>query len=80
MTMYVLEIVYITCCFTLLCILVDDLEHGGASDTLFDRTVTAKKSKYASQPCSSDASENSNDEEARDAWHQWNTKTKKFKC
>jgi len=47
---------------------------------LSDRIVKAKKSKYASQPCSSDASKNSDDEEATDEWHEWNRKTKKFKC
>jgi len=66
--------------FTPICILVDDSEHGGASDTLFDRTVIAKKSKYASQPCPLDASDNSDDDEATDEWHGWNRKTKKFKC
>jgi len=47
---------------------------------LSDRIVKAKKSKYASQPCSSYASENSDDEEATDEWHEWNRKMKKFKC
>lgn len=47
--------------------------------TLFDRVAIAKKSRFASQPCRVDASDNSEDEEATDALLDWNINMKNFK-